>query len=707
MTTTIPYDLDVAAQPADPDAPDVSGPAATSSSTLSSSRPSQGTGGERTSSGARPGGGGGGGGGNRDGGGSDSEDDDAAPDYRLLGKLLGGQQQQQQQGQGSSSSSATARHQALPDGFSVASTEKSKFGPGQGIIPKRGEKDFEPTGFRGQRNALEDSRAAMFAAIGSERHPSKSLSVATWDPILQRAIVHSSKGILFQTMGLTNRLPQHDEPPAKIDANGVHWPRIVSRIELTPEETLFLLERGALDCRVRLPRHTPEAERQRKGEYTLAEDEDEPLDVQRAYSLLLGADGCTKEAYGVYAYLRRLGYVVHRASVIDQIRARAAEKAKADREAGGAEADDEEVQTEGIVADPDRPLRLVTIWDILLYVPRRLFQLGGDAIRWMGSWTRAIAAWLARIVGRVVGGLSASASFFSRSTGLGSSGLKRGPSAPGGLLGIGGSTFADFDSAFSKLQIVPSGHDLPLPSAPSSTAARDEVAPSLSRQPAPPPFDIFFYAWRPATQFRKTYPPPAEFRIAICDARRQRMIPSMMQFASLFGAVPMPGMEALDEEDAARAAEQVKRNNASYGRAQSTKVRTPRRGGGPGQAGARGGGPRAEGASSSSAAEAQGVRGYVLRALLRVRYVLELLAARLLAHLPPGCVPTDLLRGLGASKRPFHHKRPLGPNPFPVLKSGRRNVVVAVVDQGTTSLLRFGEAEFARWRLAGGDPAAS
>jgi len=40
-------------------------------------------------------------------------------------------------------------------------------------------------------------------------------------------------------------------------------------------------------------------------------------------------------------------------------------------------------------------------------------------------------------------------------------------------------------------------------------------------------------------------------------------------------------------------------------------------------------------------------------------------------------------------------------NPFPPLKAGRRNVVLAVVDNGTTTMLRFGETDFSKWRLAG------
>lgn len=41
------------------------------------------------------------------------------------------------------------------------------------FIPKRGEKDFEPTNFGGQRRALEKSRAAMLEAISGERRTNR------------------------------------------------------------------------------------------------------------------------------------------------------------------------------------------------------------------------------------------------------------------------------------------------------------------------------------------------------------------------------------------------------------------------------------------------------------------------------------------------------------------------------------------------------
>lgn len=39
-----------------------------------------------------------------------------------------------------------------------------------GALPKRGEKDFEPTGFRGQEKKLEESRRAMEMVIGQPRN---------------------------------------------------------------------------------------------------------------------------------------------------------------------------------------------------------------------------------------------------------------------------------------------------------------------------------------------------------------------------------------------------------------------------------------------------------------------------------------------------------------------------------------------------------
>jgi hypothetical protein len=76
---------------------------------------------------------------------------------------------------------------------------------------------------------------------------------------------------------------------------------------------------------------------------------------------------------------------------------------------------------------------------------------------------------------------------------------------------------------------------------------------------------------------------------------------------------------------------------------------------------------------------------------------------RLFAHLPPGCTlrKSSTGRGAGGRRTANGGQGRSGINVYTPLKQGRRNVIVAVNDCGTTSLLRFGEADFERWRIAG------
>lgn len=86
----------------------------------------------------------------------------------------------------------------------------------------------------------------------------------------------------------------------------------------------------------------------------------------------------------MYAYLKRLGYPVQRAATYEELH-RAASAAR-QSESGAAK---------GIVADPRRPLRLVTVFDLLLYPFRRAAQLLGDADHSMRMWFRRLLARLA------------------------------------------------------------------------------------------------------------------------------------------------------------------------------------------------------------------------------------------------------------------------------------------------------------------------
>ncbi|KAH9971908.1 hypothetical protein BGW80DRAFT_1317147 [Lactifluus volemus] len=118
------------------------------------------------------------------------------------------------------------------------------------IIPRRGEKDFEPS---------------------------------VWYPHLARAHVTLARGVHFTSMGHSKRL------------------------ELLPEEALYLVEKGSLFCW--------------KASHDVAGEDVEwdsasqgsPMSVQQAYAEMVGKQDLTLDRYHTFSYLRRLGYIVTRA----------------------------------------------------------------------------------------------------------------------------------------------------------------------------------------------------------------------------------------------------------------------------------------------------------------------------------------------------------------------------------------------------------
>ena len=203
----------------------------------------------------------------------DSDEEEDMPDYRVLSAL-------------------SSKHLSA-GGMSTDASAPS--------IPKRGEKDFEPTGFGGQTKVLEQSRHALFTTISLPRaHSSKTLCTATWDPHFQRAFVHAQRGQSCTHMGVSQR-------------RRVESGQNQTCLELFPEEAIYLIERGALDCRwTQTPGTVPSAD---------AFLSCIPISVSQAFSHLMGQEGCTMARYQIYAYLKRLGYIVQRASLVDQLRA--------------------------------------------------------------------------------------------------------------------------------------------------------------------------------------------------------------------------------------------------------------------------------------------------------------------------------------------------------------------------------------------------
>jgi len=168
------------------------------------------------------------------------------------------------------------------------------------FIPKRGEKDFEPTTAGGsglQRHVLDRSRHAMLEALSAPRTiSSKSISYAVWYPDIARAHVTVSRGIHFASMGHSvARTAAVDD-----DAKKIH-----KRLELLPEETLYLVERGAMLCWKACdlaPTDIP----------GLETVDGVPMTVQQVFAEVIGTADLTLEKYQVFAYLKRLGYAVTR-----------------------------------------------------------------------------------------------------------------------------------------------------------------------------------------------------------------------------------------------------------------------------------------------------------------------------------------------------------------------------------------------------------
>lgn len=139
-----------------------------------------------------------------------------------------------------------------------------------GSLPKRGEKDFEPNGTALQSSALADSRNAMYTALQGERgHAGKLHVTAVWHADIGKAKVDVARGPHFNTLG-------------KSDSNGSVW--------LFPEEVIYLVERGSLEC------FFPEGS---------------PMSLQAAYAACIRNEG-DLERLQVYTYLKKLGFIVAR-----------------------------------------------------------------------------------------------------------------------------------------------------------------------------------------------------------------------------------------------------------------------------------------------------------------------------------------------------------------------------------------------------------
>lgn len=225
---------------------------------------------------------------------------------------------------------------ALPGGSDAAQKKKTPHVSGKTL--RRGEKDFESHGTRLQENTLESSRTAMHDVLSYTRvHAPGNYMVGWYFPehfatepdeeaqplgLWKRdrvVVLEKESGPMVKSMGRVLK-GQAKTTPA--------W----DKTWLLPEEALFLVERG--DLLLRWPQRGIEeifpVAREAAGE--TAEKEERtgddnyewgvPLSLQAAYALFIGNEDdrgkVTLEKYQVYSNLRRSGYLVSRATPLNE-----------------------------------------------------------------------------------------------------------------------------------------------------------------------------------------------------------------------------------------------------------------------------------------------------------------------------------------------------------------------------------------------------
>ncbi|GAA6023771.1 hypothetical protein JCM10207_001187 [Rhodosporidiobolus poonsookiae] len=508
------------------------------------------------------------------------------------------------------------------------------------FIPKRGEKDFEPlapdssfpsgsteaTLSAHQQRLLQASRHALYSALssGNRQHGSRAHNSFTWRPDLARASCDSEDGLA---------------------AHGIHFGNIGhfhverKRLELLPEEALYMCERGGI-----------ELWREYDGE-DAAEKRRVPMSVQQTWAECLGQDDLTPEKYQVYAFLRRLGYVVVRARPVPGT-------------------------SRPIYTPPPPPFYL----RFLALLARPFLALRDGLVRAARDMQLAL-----RVAGAVL----------NRQQG---EGRKRVRWSTTRVLGkdqgryrslASGGRWTSYDQIFSRLQIIPatglhsssSPLRAPLPHAPSplspvassTTTSADAGLPSFDEYPYQP----FWHVYKPVTKYKKNNPPEPDFRLVVVNAATTPL-PTLYELSSLFSTLPLADdYDPLADPLAPRP---------------STSAPGPSAGPAAVAAAARKPAPASKPSPSPAAAEASTHAPSRLSAL--AASVVPSCLARLL---PSSLAPSPAATPSGPKPR-----APRPPTPYPFLKTGRRSVLLAIVDNGTSSILRLSEAEFAKVAWVGG-----
>lgn len=162
-------------------------------------------------------------------------------------------------------------------------------------IPKRGEKEFEPDGTTIQSSALEESQLTMFNALNNIRgHHLKHKLLGVWIEEEEGeegyCFISHVRGNYFKDLG-----------------KGMKFGNDLHGMKLNNLETIYLAERGSLIVYLNNEEYLNWLNKdEHKGEEFDIEKKLIALDLEYLYCLL----NIPLAKYQVYAYLKRLGYVL-------------------------------------------------------------------------------------------------------------------------------------------------------------------------------------------------------------------------------------------------------------------------------------------------------------------------------------------------------------------------------------------------------------
>ncbi len=375
----------------------------------------------------------------------------------------------------------------------------------QSTLPKRGTKDFEPNPTRQQSSALDASREAMHNALSAIRvHPGgKSHSVGIYVGAREK-IREERFRVKFDGEEEGSRCvviyrwrSTHAKTVGRADRRGWTW--------LTPEESIYLLERGSLDIRwgnvnkdagdgYMLPQEqskeqTKEGRGGEGGDTEPKERDPEhaelPMSLQGAYATFVGSSGLTLDRYLVYAGLKRAGYIVQRAPTWS---------------------DEQDGQINGHTATAEAHE----------YASTSNASLVPSSTSSSPTLIQRLLSWLIN--------------------------PHRQPSRPsfGPLLAPG--LYRNYNDVFHALALIPY-HTSSLPTSPPSRPS----IPSRPQHHPRPPFTIAFHVWKPNSAYRKSSPLPPSYYVSVVDARAS-FVPTASQIGDLLDSMPDSPLEKEKEK---------------------------------------------------------------------------------------------------------------------------------------------------------------